>query len=160
MNQKSYQALTVMLNDFPQTAADIRARLLSFDEVLRGVDDDAIVEAASRFRAGLVEGHNRAFAPSAAELSAEARRIDMKAYRRKTPAVPALPAPTGRRGPLTEAEKERQRQRMREFYRSIGRGEEADETTYREAMRAKYGDAIDTVPDAPQGRVPGFTKAA
>lgn len=76
MNQKAYQEMTKMLNGFPQQAtADLRGLLLTYDEDLVGVSEQAICEAAVRFRRGLVEGQSKTFAPSIAEFCVEARKI-------------------------------------------------------------------------------------
>lgn len=91
MNQTAYQEITKMLNAFPQSAADIRALLLTYDQALTGVTDQAITEAAQRFTCGDVQGQSRTFAPSIAEFVQEARRVaSMLPYRNR----PALPRPT------------------------------------------------------------------
>jgi len=74
MNQKSFQAITTMLNSFPQSPADLRALLLTYDQALDGVSDKAIEKAALAFISGQVEGQNKTFAPSVAEFCSEARR--------------------------------------------------------------------------------------
>lgn len=89
MNQESYQALTKMLNAFPQSAADLRGLLLTYDEDTTGVPDQAIIEAAGRFRRGEVAGQNKTFAPSIAEFCTEARRIaELLPYRGMTRLTP------------------------------------------------------------------------
>jgi hypothetical protein len=96
MNQTAYQGITKMLNAFPQSAADLRGLLLTYDEDTTGIRDDAIIEAAQRFRRGDVSGQNRTFAPSIAEFCSEARRIaEMIPYRDR----PALPAPRRQTAP-------------------------------------------------------------
>lgn len=84
MNQKSYQAITTMLNSFPQSPVDLRALLLTYDQALDGVSDLAIERAALKFISGQVEGQNKTFAPSVAEFCSEAR---------KTPYLVNRPAP-------------------------------------------------------------------
>lgn len=80
-----------MLNAFPQSAADIRGLLLTFDQALTGVTDQAITEAAGRFIAGDVAGQSPRFAPSVAEFVQEARRVDaLLPYRNRS----ALPRPS------------------------------------------------------------------
>lgn len=54
---------------------DLRGLLLTYDEDTTGVPDQAIIEAAGRFRRGEVAGQNKTFAPSIAEFCTEARRI-------------------------------------------------------------------------------------
>ncbi len=94
MNQQAYQEITKMLNAFPQSAADLRGLLLTYDEDTTGIRDEAIMEAAQLFRRGEVAGQNRTFAPSIAEFCSEARRIaELLPYRN----TPALPRPTGDR---------------------------------------------------------------
>lgn len=65
------------------------------------------------------------------------------------------------RAPLTEAEKQRQRERMKRFNRAIGRDEEATERDFIAEMEAKYGrEALAAVADNPRRfDVPGFRKA-
>lgn len=91
MNQQAYQEVGKMLNAFPQQAtANIKGLLLTYDEDTIGIEDQAIVEAAIRFRRGLVEGQNKTFAPSIAEFITEARRIaDLLPYRGRA----SLPPP-------------------------------------------------------------------
>ena len=97
MNQKSYQAVTTMMNAFPQTSADLRGLLLTYDQALTGVSDQAIEGAALRFVRGDVPGQSRTFAPSIAEFVADARRcqeaLDIKAK-------PRITAPRYTPGPL------------------------------------------------------------
>ncbi len=76
MNQQSFQAITAMLNAFPQSTADKRALLLTFDRALSDVSDQAISEAVDRFICGDVKDQSRTFAPSIAEFVQETRRID------------------------------------------------------------------------------------
>lgn len=75
-----------MLNAFPQSAADLRGLLLTYDEALTGLDDDAICVAAARFIRGEVSGQNRSFAPSVAEFAAEVRRTPIPGRRALPPA--------------------------------------------------------------------------
>lgn len=65
------------------------------------------------------------------------------------------------RRPLTEAEKERQRERMKRFYIAIGRDDAAEDRDFMAEMEAKYGrDALASIPDNPKRfDVPGFRKA-
>lgn len=86
MNQNSYQALTAMINSFPQSAVNLKALLLTYDQALSGVPDQAIHDAAANFIAGRVSGQSLTFAPSVAEFCSEARRTPVAAYR-------ALPPP-------------------------------------------------------------------
>lgn len=65
--------------------------LLTYDEDTTGVPDQAIIEAAGRFRRGEVPDQNKTFAPSIAEFCTEARRIaELLPYR----AMAKLPKPT------------------------------------------------------------------
>lgn len=63
-----------MLNAFPQSTADLRGLLLTYDEALTGLNDDAICAAARKFTSGQISGHNQTFSPSVAEFCAEVRR--------------------------------------------------------------------------------------
>lgn len=74
MNQKSYQAITTMLNSFPQSSSDLRALLLTYERALEGVSDQAIERAAGNYISGKVSGQNTTFPPSVAEFCVEARR--------------------------------------------------------------------------------------
>lgn len=65
---------------------NLKALLLTFDQALTGVHDQAIQGAAANFIAGKVNGQSLTFAPSVAEFCSEARRTPVSAYR-------ALPAP-------------------------------------------------------------------
>jgi hypothetical protein len=96
MNQNSFQAITAMLNGFPQSqTADKRALLLTFERALTEVGDPAIARAADRFSSNDVTGQSKTFAPAVAEFVDEARRcqeyLDIKAR-------PRLPAPTAYHG--------------------------------------------------------------
>lgn len=55
--------------------------MLTYEEDTTGIPDQAIIDAAGRFRRGVVEGHNKTFAPSIAEFCAEARRTPVAAFR-------------------------------------------------------------------------------
>lgn len=96
MDQRSHQALTLMLETFHSTGMDRslqRAKLLQFEEALTGVTDEAICEAARRFRNGEVPSQNRSFSPTTAEFVPVARGIqevlDIKSGR-------ILPKPVGK----------------------------------------------------------------
>jgi len=97
MNQSSFTAITALLNAFPQSGANVKALLLTYEQALTGVGDAAVDEACRRFISGDVEGQSKTFAPSIAEFVTEARRrqeyIDLKAR-------PRLPAPRYFPGPL------------------------------------------------------------
>lgn len=94
MNQTAYQEITKMLNGFPQSAADLRGLLLTYDEDTTGIADQAIIEAAQKFRRGEVGGQSRTFAPSIAEFVTETRRIASLLPFRGTKPLPP-PKPTG-----------------------------------------------------------------
>lgn len=97
MNQNSFAAITALINAFPQSAADSRALLLTFDRALTAVSDPAINEAVDRFIVGDVQGQSKTFAPSVAEFVTEARKrqeyLDLKSR-------PRLPAPRYFPGPV------------------------------------------------------------
>lgn len=116
MNQQSYQAITTMLNAFPQSAADIRGLLLTYDQALSGVSDQAIKATALRFIAGEISGQSKTFAPSIAEFTQEAKRIaDLQSYQSR----PKLTAPYRPRSHLApyeiKAEQLRQKYADREI---------------------------------------------
>ena len=98
MNQQTFQAITTMLNAFPQSAAaDTKALLLTFDAALTGVSGQAVCEAAQRYTAGLVPAQNLTFAPSVAEFASEARKqADVIAIRSQ----PRISPPSYRPGRL------------------------------------------------------------
>lgn len=74
---------------------------MTYDEDTTGISDQAICEAAGRFRRGLVVGQSKTFAPSIAEFITEARRIDdLIPYRNRV----ALPAPEPQRASPTTRE--------------------------------------------------------
>lgn len=97
MNQQAKDAITWMLNEFPNTNQDYQVRLLTLDKLLEGLSDYAIIEAAQRFAAGDVPGQSKTFAPTGPDFVAETRTrqeyIDLKAK-------PRLPAPKYFPGPL------------------------------------------------------------
>lgn len=94
MNQASYQAITKMLNAFPQTTGNVKALLLTYDEALTGIPDVAIYETASRFTGGSIEGQSMTFVPSIAEFKqAASKQADLISARQR----PRLPAPEFRR---------------------------------------------------------------
>lgn len=74
MNQQAYQEITKMLNAFPQSTADIRGLLLTYDEALTGLDDGSVCATAAKFVRGEVSGQNKTFAPSIAEFRDEVRK--------------------------------------------------------------------------------------
>lgn len=90
MNQAAKDAITGMLNCFPQTNQDYRVLLLTLAKLLDGLTDRAIIESAQRFASGDVPDQSMTFAPSAPEFVAECRKrqdiLDAMAR-------PRLPAP-------------------------------------------------------------------
>lgn len=92
-----------MLNAFPQSSADLRGLLLTYDEDTIGIPDAAIVEAAQRFRTGLVDGQKLDYAPSTALFCTEARRIATMLPFRGRPALPAPDKPERQKTPGEEA---------------------------------------------------------
>jgi hypothetical protein len=95
MNKHAKQAITGMLNCFPQTNQDYQVLLLTLERLLAGLSDQAIVRAADRYAGGDVPGQSKTFAPSGPEFVDEVRRcqevLEIKAR-------PRLPAPTYRSG--------------------------------------------------------------
>jgi hypothetical protein len=77
MDQKSFLAITAMLNSFPQgQATDQELLLRTYEAVLRDVSSEAITETAERFSGNRVTGQSDTFAPSVAQFATEARRMD------------------------------------------------------------------------------------
>lgn len=62
-----------MLNAFPQSGATSKALLLTYDQALTGVTDQAISDTAARFIRGDVPEQSGTFAPSVAEFVKQAR---------------------------------------------------------------------------------------
>lgn len=106
MNQIAEDAITGMLNCFPQTSQNYEALLGSLDRLCDGLSDQAIIEAAERFASGDVQEQSKKFAPSSAEFIEEVRRrqdyLSIKAR-------PRIAAPTYTRGPMAPFEIKRQK---------------------------------------------------
>lgn len=106
MNQAAHQALTAMWNSFALTGQDYRLLAATYDTDLANQTNEAIIEAAIRFRTGKVPGQSDKFAPSQPEFTAEVERqeeyIAMKAR-------PRIEAPVYRPGPLAPFQIEQQR---------------------------------------------------
>ena len=96
MDQKTYLAVTAMLNAYPQTGGNPDLTMATYEMALRGLSSQAVIEAAQRFTMGEVQGQSKTFAPSVAEFVTEARQrqeyIDIKAK-------PRLAAPRYLPGP-------------------------------------------------------------
>lgn len=101
MNQEAYAAISKMINAFPQSAGNLKALLLTYEEDLTGVSDLAIVETAARYRRNEIPEQNRTFAPSVAEFVTSARNQHGIIEARQRP---RLPPPPIRRGPLAPFE--------------------------------------------------------
>ena len=97
MDQRAEDAITGMLNCFPQTSQDYQLLLATLEKLLLGADDSAIVAAAERFASGTVPDQSKKFAPSGPEFLDEVRRQhDYIALRNR----PRIAPPTYQRGPL------------------------------------------------------------
>lgn len=55
---------------------------MTYEEDTTGIPDTGIIEAAARFRRGIVDGHNPTFAPSIAQFCKEARRCAEEQWER------------------------------------------------------------------------------
>jgi hypothetical protein len=97
MNKQASDAITEMLNGFPQTNQDYSALLPMLARLCSGLSDEALISAADRFAAGDVKDQSKIYAPSSAQFVEEARRRDELL---KVLARPRLPPPTYQRGPL------------------------------------------------------------
>lgn len=73
MNKPAEQAITAMLNCFPQTNQDYGVFLRTLAALLDGTSDQAVIDAAKRFASGDVMGQSKTFAPSGPEFIQEAR---------------------------------------------------------------------------------------
>lgn len=86
MDQKSFLALTAMVNAFPQgQSTDPEVLLRTYRAVLRDISPAAITETAGRFASGRVADQSKTFAPSVAEFATEARRVEADMRERGAP---------------------------------------------------------------------------
>jgi hypothetical protein len=144
MNQAAHIEMAKMFNGFPQgRSTNIEALLLTYEEDLTGISDQAIVETAQKYRRNQIANQSETFAPSIAEFITAARRQEefisiRNRPRLPSPAVrPAPPAsPEQRR---TEEERQRQQKRMAEFHASYEREKDAKFEAKRADIRARYG---------------------
>ena len=143
MNQAAYQEMTKMLTGFPQSQADIMALLLTYDEDLTGISDQAIVETAQRYRRGDIPDQNKTFAPSIAEFVTSSRRQEeivaiRSRPRLQAPPVRPLPAspPEQRR---TDEERARQAERMARFHAAEDSEKAKAKAAERAEIRQRYG---------------------
>jgi hypothetical protein len=97
MNQKAEDAITGMLNCFPQTGQDYQILLGTLENLLHGMDDLAVIAAAERFASGNVPEQSKKFAPSGPEFMDEVRRQQEYISLRNRPRIAA---PVYRPGPL------------------------------------------------------------
>lgn len=116
MNQQAEDAITGMLNCFPQTSQNYELLLESLGRLCAGATDQAIISAAERFASGDVKDQSKKFAPSAPEFVEEVRRrqeyIDLQAR-------PRIPAPVYRPGPLAPFEIVRQKALAKHSHRPV-----------------------------------------
>lgn len=95
MNQAAHQALTAMWNSFAPNGQDYRLLAATYDSDLANLTNEAIIEAAQRFRLGQVGGQSKTFSPSLAEFAEEATRIHhaipLRERRRIEPPPPKRP---------------------------------------------------------------------
>lgn len=163
MNQAAHIEVAKMLNGFPQgRATNIEALLLTYDEDLTGISDQAIIETAQRYRRNRVPNQSTEFAPSIAAFVDSARRQEELISIRSRPRLAAPPptpmqpsAPIQRR---TEAELERHRKRMADFRASYEKEKAKITEAERANIRARYGmtpEALASIKDQPlpQGMV-------
>lgn len=74
MDPVSFAAISSMITGFPQSAANAKVLLLTYEQALTAVGSQAICEAAARFRDGDVPDQSKDFAPSVARFVDEARK--------------------------------------------------------------------------------------
>ena len=106
MSSAKRNAITRLLESFPQTGGNYVVLTASFEERLTELSIEAVERAVCRFLDGDVPGQQKRFVPSVPEFVEEVRRcqdvIDMIAR-------PRLPAPKYRPGPLAPFEMKRQK---------------------------------------------------
>lgn len=110
--------------------------LLTFEKVLDGVGDEAIVETARRFSAGLIEKQNREFAPSSADFAFEARKIEEFLSFRNRARLPYRGNQDDRGLRLEPMEKARLRLKMPMYQHAVATGQM---TALTEANVAGFG---------------------
>lgn len=88
MNQAAHQALTAMWNSFALTGQDYRLLAATYDTDLANQTNEAIIEAAHRFRNGKVPGQSDKFAPSQPEFATEVERQEQFIALRQRPRLP------------------------------------------------------------------------
>jgi hypothetical protein len=99
MEQKTYLALTAMLNAFPQGSSNPDLTMRTFEAALADCEDEAIVKAASRYTTGDVPEQSLKFAPTIPEFVQQVRKcqefIDLASRPRLPPPkyVPGKLAP-------------------------------------------------------------------
>jgi hypothetical protein len=97
MEQKTFLALTAMLNAFPQGSSNPDLTIRTFEAALADCSDEAIVKAALRFTKGDVPEQSMKFAPTVPEFVQQVRKcqefIDIAAR-------PRIAPPVYRSGPL------------------------------------------------------------
>jgi hypothetical protein len=75
--------LTAMLNSFPQSQGDISLRLDTLEAALKGVTDNAIIEACGKYIRAEVKDHNPDFAPSVPRFVTTAREMEALVQHKK-----------------------------------------------------------------------------
>lgn len=146
----------MMLNAFPQTGHDYRLLLLTFEEDLAGISNQAIIETARRYRRNEIPKQSETFAPSVAEFVAAARRQEELISIRDRPRLPSpAPRPRPPSPPIqrrTEAELAHAAEIMRQFHASAEREKNAALEAERAEIRARYGltpERLASIPDQP-----------
>jgi hypothetical protein len=95
MNIEAEQAITGMLNSFPQTNQDYRVLLSTLAKLLAGHSDRAIIRAADRYASGDVPKQSKTFAPSGPEFIEEVRSCEDVLSIMARPRLPAPAYPQG-----------------------------------------------------------------
>lgn len=105
MNPTAENAITTMLNAFPQTRQDPELLLATLFQLCASMTTGAITKAAERFACGEVQNQSMRFAPSGPEFMAEVRACEeMLSSQART----RLPRPEYIRGALAPYEVLRQ----------------------------------------------------
>ena len=106
MEQKTYLAMTAMLNAFPQGSSNPDLTMRTFEAALTDCSDAAIVKAASRFTKGDVPQQSMKFAPTVPEFVQEVRKCQEFI---ELASRPRLPPPRYTPGKLAPFEVARQK---------------------------------------------------
>lgn len=130
--------------------------MLTFEEDLKEVSNQAIIETSQRYRRNEIPGQNETFSPSVAEFVSACRRQEEFISIRNRPRLPKPPvqplAPSQPVQRRTEEERLRAVELMRRFTADVDREKEAALEAERAEIRARYGmtpEVLATMKDQP-----------